>query len=190
MRICGRKAKTAPDAADHAVDQEAAQRPFGHVRGDPSAGGRRGRLDPLHRRPRPDEDRLEHDQHDGGKDQRAPEAVRQHAVDAIGGGDPMVARLDHHAFEHAAGPGVAGGGFDRRHGTAGGGQPGPRRLDPPPPMAVRLGQQRPLQVAAHVQQQPPHQTPRQRPGGILLAHRRPIPLPVASLPPRTPPAAA
>ena len=81
----------------------------------------------------------------------------------------MAARLDHHAFEHAAGPSVAGRWFrppawDSR-----------RRPAWPAPPRCRLAQRpsascnkRLLQVAADVQQQPPHQTAGQPAGGILL----------------------
>ena len=186
MRICGRNAQHRAHAADHAVDQQAAQRPFGHVRRDPAAGGRRGRLDRLHRRPRPDEHRLEHDQHHHGEDQRAPQAVRQHAVDPIGGGRLVAARLDHHAFEHAAGPVVAGGGFDRRHRAAGRRQPGPRRFDPTAPTPVGVVQQA---SAASSRSRP---TAAAAPGSAAAADCRilpPIPPPAARLPPRTPRAA-
>ena len=80
------KDQHAADAADHAVDQQRLQRPVGIERAS-TASPRQpiAASIGLHQRIGGHEDRRKNDQHGHREDQRAPQLVRQQAIDPIAG---------------------------------------------------------------------------------------------------------
>eukprot|EP01136_Pigoraptor_vietnamica_P045839 Opistho-1_new@24325 len=69
------------DAVDDPFDQQVAQEAFGQGRRSPLRQPALEALDPADRRFGPGEHRLEHDEHDRGKDHRSGNGVQHHAVD-------------------------------------------------------------------------------------------------------------
>ena len=85
IRICGRNTSTLPAPRDHAVDQQARERPSRQVRGGELAERRHAAVDPVHGRFRPAEHRLEHHEQHRDQHQRArpPDAAARASMRAI-----------------------------------------------------------------------------------------------------------
>jgi len=81
--ICGKNRMTLPDAADHAVREQALEGSGGNSRFHHPTDDLLTRLDPIHEGTRPRVDRLEDDEHDSREDDQAGDAMRQQVVDAV-----------------------------------------------------------------------------------------------------------
>ena len=119
-RICGRNTTTAPTPGDHAVHQQAVQIAGRNQAADDAAEPINAALQGVHRDAREGEDALEHQRHDGQEDERAPDLMRQDAVELVAeglargrqfGGDGALDGRDAQvaAFDGRAAPVNAGG---------------------------------------------------------------------------------
>ncbi len=140
----GQEDEHSADAAQHPVDQKAAQRSRGHPGLDPL--GERGKpgVDPGHERPGPGIHALEHHHHHEGEDDHPPHGMGKHAIDPVGAGDSVLGRSLEDSFQHVVDPVVACLGFHAGHRAARLGQPSPCLLHLAGDLRIGFVEPRPL----------------------------------------------
>jgi hypothetical protein len=161
----------ATDALHDAVGQQARERPRRQRLAQPAGQEVLAVTEQVHQRPGPGEDGLEDQRHHRQEQDRAPDAVRQDAVQPIRPGDGPLGRPLDAAGGDLANPGIPAAGLDRRHRAAGGRQAGARLAHLLLRGRAVAGGQALLRPATHVQQQPPHQEQRHvAEGAVQSAH--------------------
>jgi hypothetical protein len=165
------------DAGDHAIDQQRPQRAGRHRPFDRLSGGLEPAVDQVHERLGGGEDAPEHEEHDGEEGQRAPDLVRQDAVDAVAAALRANGRLPHGRGRHGADVPVAGLRLTRRHRAPRIRQPLPRVDHPRAERVAVLRREPDFRRPVHVEQQATgeerrHQIAQPGEHGVGFAHQR------------------